>query len=92
MSRCGQFDWWVWFCECVRFIVYRIETLSIVLTSSMPSIIQLVISNFLFGSIIFMCFILPGESILREIFIKTDNFVGGRYFAEIVKVYSMHIM
>ena len=81
----------MWFCECVRFIVYRIETLSIVLTSSMPSTIQLVISNFLFGSI--MCFIsLPGESILREIFIKTDNFVGGRYFAEIVKVYSMHIM
>ena len=27
-----------------------------------------------------------GESRLREIFIETDNAVGGRYFAEILKV------
>jgi len=27
-----------------------------------------------------------GESRLREIFIKTDNFMEGRYFAEILKV------
>ncbi|KIH54998.1 putative AMP deaminase [Ancylostoma duodenale] len=26
-----------------------------------------------------------GESTLREIFIKTDNFVGGKYFAEVLK-------
>jgi len=27
-----------------------------------------------------------GESSLREIFIETDNAIGGRYFAEILKV------
>jgi len=27
-----------------------------------------------------------GESRLREIFIETDNAIGGRYFAEILKV------
>lgn len=27
-----------------------------------------------------------GESILREIFIKTDNHVEGKYFAHIIKV------
>lgn len=27
-----------------------------------------------------------GESILREIFIKTDNRVSGKYFAHIIKV------
>lgn len=27
-----------------------------------------------------------GESILREIFIKTDNFIEGKYFGHIVKV------
>lgn len=27
-----------------------------------------------------------GESKLREIFIKTNNFIEGRYFAEIIKV------
>ena len=27
-----------------------------------------------------------GESTLREIFIKTDNYVGGKYFAEVLKV------
>ena len=27
-----------------------------------------------------------GESRLREIFIKTDNYMGGRYFAELIKV------
>lgn len=27
-----------------------------------------------------------GESTLREIFIKTDNGVGGKYFAEVLKV------
>ncbi|CAG9534475.1 unnamed protein product [Cercopithifilaria johnstoni] len=26
-----------------------------------------------------------GESILREIFIKTDNYVGGKYFADVLK-------
>ncbi|VDL67434.1 unnamed protein product [Nippostrongylus brasiliensis] len=26
-----------------------------------------------------------GESTLREIFIKTDNYVGGKYFAEVLK-------
>lgn len=26
-----------------------------------------------------------GESRLREIFLKTDNFTGGRYFADIIK-------
>lgn len=26
-----------------------------------------------------------GESVLREIFIKTDNYVGGKYFAEVLK-------
>lgn len=29
-----------------------------------------------------------GESILREIFIKTDNCINGKYFAHIVKVWS----
>lgn len=29
-----------------------------------------------------------GESILREIFIKTDNRVSGKYFAHIIKVMS----
>lgn len=28
-----------------------------------------------------------GESILREIFIKTDNYVKGKYFAEVLKVF-----
>lgn len=27
-----------------------------------------------------------GESILREIFIKTDNHIEGKYFAHIIKV------
>lgn len=27
-----------------------------------------------------------GESTLREIFIKTDNYVGGKYFADVLKV------
>lgn len=27
-----------------------------------------------------------GESTLREIFIKTDNYIGGKYFAEVIKV------
>ena len=27
-----------------------------------------------------------GESRLREIFIKTDNYVGGKYFAHVIKV------
>lgn len=27
-----------------------------------------------------------GESILREIFIKTDNYIEGKYFAHIIKV------
>jgi len=27
-----------------------------------------------------------GESRLREIFIETDNAIGGRYFADILKV------
>lgn len=26
-----------------------------------------------------------GESRLREIFLKTDNYMGGKYFAEIIK-------
>ena len=26
-----------------------------------------------------------GESVLREIFIKTDNVVGGKYFAHVLK-------
>lgn len=29
-----------------------------------------------------------GESILREIFIKTDNHIEGKYFAHIVKVWN----
>lgn len=28
-----------------------------------------------------------GESVLREIFIKTDNRVSGKYFAHIIKVW-----
>lgn len=31
-----------------------------------------------------------GESILREIFIKTDNRISGKYFAHIIKV-TLHI-
>ena len=27
-----------------------------------------------------------GESRLREIFLKTDNYIGGRFFAKIIKV------
>ena len=27
-----------------------------------------------------------GESRLREIFLKTDNFINGKYFANIIKV------
>ena len=27
-----------------------------------------------------------GESRLREIFIKTDNFISGKYFAHVIKV------
>ena len=27
-----------------------------------------------------------GESRLREVFLKTDNYLGGQYFAEIIKV------
>lgn len=27
-----------------------------------------------------------GESILREIFIKTDNYIEGKYFGHIIKV------
>ncbi len=30
-----------------------------------------------------MCFV--GESSLREIFMKTNNFIEGRYFAQLVK-------
>lgn len=30
-----------------------------------------------------------GESILRDIFIKTDNYVGGKYFADVLKVNSL---
>ena len=30
-----------------------------------------------------MCFV--GESSLREIFMKTDNFIEGRYFAQLLK-------
>lgn len=30
-----------------------------------------------------------GESMLREIFIKTDNFVGGKFFANVLKVPSL---
>lgn len=26
-----------------------------------------------------------GESRLREIFLKTDNYIGGKYFADIIK-------
>lgn len=26
-----------------------------------------------------------GSSRLREIFLKTDNYIGGRYFAELIK-------
>lgn len=29
--------------------------------------------------------LLPGESRLREIFLKTDNHINGRYFAEMMK-------
>jgi len=30
-----------------------------------------------------------GESRLREVFLKTDNYLGGQYFAEIIKVTSI---
>ena len=30
--------------------------------------------------------VISGESQLREIFIKTDNDIQGRYFAELIKV------
>lgn len=33
-----------------------------------------------------MCCMSSGESRLREIFIKTDNDIKGRYFAELIKV------
>lgn len=29
-----------------------------------------------------------GESRLREVFLKTDNYLNGKYFAEIIKVKS----
>jgi len=32
-----------------------------------------------------------GESRLREVFLKTDNYMGGKYFAEIIKVNSKAI-
>lgn len=31
-----------------------------------------------------------GESILREIFIKTDNYIEGKYFGHIIKVLAGH--
>lgn len=30
-----------------------------------------------------------GQSVLRDVFIKTDNYVGGKYFAEVLKVYGL---
>lgn len=33
-----------------------------------------------------------GESRLREIFLKTDNYIGGKYFAEILKVYELNML
>ncbi len=32
-----------------------------------------------------------GESILREIFIKTDNYIEGKYFGHIIKVLFLHL-
>ena len=32
-----------------------------------------------------------GQSLLREIFIKTDNYINGKYFADILKVYCEYI-
>ena len=32
-----------------------------------------------------------GESRLREIFIKTDNYIGGKYFGYIIKVRTFAI-
>lgn len=31
-----------------------------------------------------------GQNILRELFIKTDNYVEGKYFAEVLKVYTLY--
>lgn len=31
-----------------------------------------------------------GQNILREVFIKTDNYVKGKYFAEVLKVYRFN--
>lgn len=33
-----------------------------------------------------------GESRLREVFLKTDNYLNGRYFAELLKVIQMNII
>ena len=33
-----------------------------------------------------------GKSKLREIFIKTDNAIDGRYFAEITQVHAQHLL
>lgn len=34
-----------------------------------------------------------GESRLREVFLKTDNYMGGKYFAQIIKVcYRIRVM
>ena len=34
---------------------------------------------------------MTGESTLREIFLKTDNYQGGLYFAQLIKVQSYSI-
>lgn len=33
-----------------------------------------------------------GESRLREIFLKTDNYIGGKYFADIIKEVSSFLL
>jgi hypothetical protein len=38
------------------------------------------------------CFRSVGEGLLREIFLKTDNALSGRYLAEITKEVSIHAL
>ena len=48
-------------------------------------LIRVVHSFFQHVLFLFVCFLPTGESRLREIFLKTDNHINGRYFAEILK-------
>lgn len=62
-------------------IVTRIQTFTIDLTSSTRNIIHLDRGTSFFPPTIFWIY----SSVLRELYIKTDNHINGRYFAQIAK-------